>query len=247
MEQDGSLFLSHVDIVSKLAACDCISSTQPDADEIGSNKYSGVALQLPSEPKQLALAAHSTGALTKGKVAIASLQQLGLNPLAAVEVFFTELQPFQAAEIARRFFGDDFSVVAAPDEGEDWRLLPEVPLSPTAPPLIVAGLPVSRAAEAVKQLQDAGHTLLYVGAAESEVKAVEAASIPSAFGLCGCQAVQSAADVVLLSDFVGSLAFAKWRCSMAVTSPEKYEVQLQIEFRVEEFGQHTFLCVTDSQ
>ena len=58
-----------MDIVSKLAACDCISSTQPDADEIGSNKYSGVALQLPSEPKQLALAAHSTGALTKGLLA----------------------------------------------------------------------------------------------------------------------------------------------------------------------------------
>ena len=67
--QDGSLFLSHVDIVSKLAACDCISSKQPNADDIGSNKYSGVALQLPSEPKQLALAAHSTGALTKGLLA----------------------------------------------------------------------------------------------------------------------------------------------------------------------------------
>ncbi|CAE7563613.1 unnamed protein product [Symbiodinium pilosum] len=112
--------------------------------------------------------------------------------------------------------------VTAPEEGADWRKLPEVPLSPTAPPLIVAGLPLSRAAEAVKQLQEAGHTLLYAGAAEGEVKAVMAASIPSAFGLSGCEAVQSAADVVLLSDFLGSLAFAKWRCSLAVTSPEKY-------------------------
>ena len=58
-----------MDIVSKLAACDCISSMQPDPDEIGSNKCSGVALQLPSEPKLLTLAAHSTGALTKGLLA----------------------------------------------------------------------------------------------------------------------------------------------------------------------------------
>eukprot|EP00439_Symbiodinium_sp_Y106_P024429 s1589_g2.t7 len=159
-EGDGSLFLSHVDIVSKLAACDC------------------VALQLPSEPKLLTLAAHSTGALTKGLLARwanpAASSGISLNltlrrgserfdrlsetsmvsPGLEIEVFFTELQPVQAAEIARRFFGDDFSVVAAPDEGEDWRLLPEVPLSPTAPPLVVAGLPVSRAAEAVKQLQE---------------------------------------------------------------------------------------------
>eukprot|EP00439_Symbiodinium_sp_Y106_P024459 s1589_g2.t8 len=160
VEEDGSLFLSHVDIVSKLAACDC------------------VALQLPSEPKLLTLAAHSTGALTKGLLARwanpAASSGISLNltlrrgserfdrlsetsmvsPGLEIEVFFTELQPVQAAEIARRFFGDDFSVVAAPDEGEDWRLLPEVPLSPTAPPLVVAGLPVSRAAEAVKQLQE---------------------------------------------------------------------------------------------
>ncbi|CAE6940698.1 unnamed protein product [Symbiodinium natans] len=160
MEQDGSLFLSHADIVPKVAACDCI------------------AMQLPSESTRLALAAHSTGALTKGKMAV---------------VFFTELSPAQAADLARGSFGDDFSVVTAPAEGTDWRLLPEVPLSPTAPPLIVAGLPLSRAAEAVKQLQDVGHTVLYAGAAESEVKAVKAASIPSAFGLCGCEAVQSAA------------------------------------------------------
>mmetsp|Transcript_21611 Transcript_21611/g.40690 ORF Transcript_21611/g.40690 Transcript_21611/m.40690 type:complete len:218 (-) Transcript_21611:43-696(-) len=189
MEKDGSLFLSHPDIVPKVAACDC------------------VAMQLPPDANRLTLAAHSTGALAKGRLAC---------------VFFTELSPAQAADLARQSFGDDFSVVTAPDDGSDWRLLPEVPLSPTAPPLILASLPLSRAADAVQILQDVGHTVLYVGAVEGEVKAVAAASIPAAFGLGGCEAVQSAADAVLLSDFLGSLSFAKVRCSLAVDSPEKY-------------------------
>lgn len=184
MYKDGSIFISHPNIALKLAACNC------------------VAMQLPSDQKQLALAAHSIGALEKSGISC---------------VFFTELSASEASELARRNFREDFRVATA--EGIEWK---RQRVTPREAPLIVAELPVTKAATTVEELQAAGHTVLYVGATDAEVDAVSVATLPGALGLNGCKAVQNAADVVLLSDFLGSLAFAKHRCVIATASPEKF-------------------------
>jgi len=166
-----------------------------------------LAMWLPSEdPKRLLLAASGVGALAACKIAC---------------VFFTELSPGEAAKVAQGSFGNDFSVVAAPGVDEDFSSLPEVPLSPTAPPLVLANLPRARCEEAVRKLQGAGHSLAYVGMDADEASAISAAAIPGAF-LCGSDEAQSAADIVLLSDFTGCLARAKHRCTLASRAPLKF-------------------------
>eukprot|EP00930_Biecheleria_cincta_P078061 TRINITY_DN65434_c0_g1_i1.p1 TRINITY_DN65434_c0_g1~~TRINITY_DN65434_c0_g1_i1.p1 ORF type:complete len:219 (-),score=47.70 TRINITY_DN65434_c0_g1_i1:100-756(-) len=167
-----------------------------------------LAMWLPSEdPKRLLLAAHGVGALAACKIAC---------------VFFTQLSPGEAAQVAQASFGNDFSVVAAPGVDESFTSLPEVPLSPTAPPLILANLPRARCEEAVRKLQGAaGHSVLYAGVDADETAAISAAAIPGAF-LCGNDEAQSAADVVLLSDFTGCLARAKHRCTLAARAPLKF-------------------------
>eukprot|EP00441_Pelagodinium_beii_P043695 CAMPEP_0197636310 /NCGR_PEP_ID=MMETSP1338-20131121/11859_1 /TAXON_ID=43686 ORGANISM="Pelagodinium beii, Strain RCC1491" /NCGR_SAMPLE_ID=MMETSP1338 /ASSEMBLY_ACC=CAM_ASM_000754 /LENGTH=204 /DNA_ID=CAMNT_0043208521 /DNA_START=42 /DNA_END=656 /DNA_ORIENTATION=+ len=168
-----------------------------------------VAMQLPaSSDKKLILAAHAVGALGKSQIA---------------SVFFTEMTRSQASQVAQAGgFREDFSVVAAPRSAEEWKNLPEVPLSPTAPPLIVCDLPVAGAAEAVRQLKAAGHLILYAGADAQEVDAIRAASIPCAFALSSCEEAQTTADVVLLSDFTGCLGNVKQHCSLAASSPAMY-------------------------
>ncbi|CAK9042018.1 unnamed protein product [Durusdinium trenchii] len=136
MEKDGSLFISHVNIIPKMAECDCL------------------ALQLPNDPKQLALAAHSLGALGQSKISC---------------VFFSELPSSQAAELAFGL-GEETQVVTV-DEDIDWKVLFEGVGAPNCrAPVVVANLPVALAAEGVKQLQELGHSVLYAGATEEEVR-----------------------------------------------------------------------------
>eukprot|EP00913_Durusdinium_trenchii_P035461 g33186.t1 len=128
---------------------------------------------------------------------------------AACQVFFSELPSSQAAELAFGL-GEETQVVTV-DEDIDWKVLFEG-----------VGAPNCRAPVVVANLPELGHSVLYAGATEEEVAAVTVATIPAAFLFSGCEAVQEAADVVLLSDFLGSLAFAKRRCAAATASPEKF-------------------------
>ena len=132
---------------------------------------------------------------------------------------FHDISLAKAKELASGSFGEDFRVVLAPDTAAGWK---RFLVSPKAPPVVVAELPKQRTADVVQDLQEAGHCVLYVGANEDELDAVGVATIPGAFGINGCEAVQNAADLVLISNFLGSLAFAKHRCAIASASPEKF-------------------------